>query len=117
DQVERLKDEANLAVADARPLAQLQAGNRLAVQIISSVGGRIEQSQYGQQGRFPAARGTGDRQVLSFFDIEVNAGKSMRLHFVGHKNLAYVVEPNQRLGTVIHVHLSLLRESRASSSI
>src|SRR5712664_623379 len=42
DQVEGLKDEADLAIANARALADGELGNGLAVQLVDAVGRRIE---------------------------------------------------------------------------
>ena len=60
DEVEGLENEADLAVADARALGELEALDGLAVEDLSSGGGRVEETQDGQQRRFPAARRSGN---------------------------------------------------------
>ena len=63
DQVEGLKDEANLAIANARAFADGELGDGLAVQLVNAVGLRIEQTENGQQRRFAAAGWAGNRDV------------------------------------------------------
>jgi hypothetical protein len=57
DQVEGLKDEPDLAIANARPLADAEVGNRLAVEPVIAVTRRIQQAENRQQRRLAAARG------------------------------------------------------------
>ena len=73
DQVERLEDEADLAIANARPLAQLQTLDGFAVQDVGAVGRRIEQPEDREQRRLPAARGSRDRKIFALLDVQVNA--------------------------------------------
>jgi hypothetical protein len=94
DQVERLEDEPDLAVADARALRQLQAGDGLAVQVVYAVAGRVEQAQNGEQSRLAAAGRPGNRQILSFLDVEMDGGERMRLHLVRHEDFADVLKSN-----------------------
>ena len=65
DQVETLKDEADLAVADARAVAEIQVRHRLAVQVVVAAGGRVQQSDDGQQRGLAAARRAGHGNVLA----------------------------------------------------
>src|SRR5674476_323834 len=105
DQVEGLEDETYFAVADARPLAQFQAGNRLPVQIVSAVRRRIQQPEDGEQSRLSAAGRTRDRKVLPFLHVKVNALQGVSFHFVGHEDLTHGVQANQRLRAIFHRHL------------
>ena len=72
DQVERLEDEADLAVADACPLVHLQPRNGLTVQNVSPVAGRVEQAQNGQQRGFAAARRPENDVAIALLDREVD---------------------------------------------
>ena len=49
NQIKTLKDESDLAVANARAFGERQVRNRFARQRVGSVGGRIEQAEDGQQ--------------------------------------------------------------------
>ena len=62
DQVEALKDESDLAVADARALRSRELGDRPAVQLVRAFGRRVEQAENRQQRRLAAARRPGDRR-------------------------------------------------------
>src|SRR5690606_10407462 len=73
DQVERLEDEADLAVADLRPLRVIELLDRRAVQPIPATARRIEQPQDRQQRRLAAAGRPFDRDVVALVDVEVNA--------------------------------------------
>src|SRR6267154_2373934 len=61
DQVEGLKDESNLTIANARALADGEFADRLAIQLIIAIGRRVEQSKNGKQRRLAAARRPGNR--------------------------------------------------------
>src|SRR5271165_3222271 len=85
DEVERLEDEADLAVANAGALREFEALHFLAVQNVSAVGRRIEETENSKQRRFAAARRSGNGDVFSPLNINVDASKRVRFHFVGHK--------------------------------
>ena len=91
-------------------------GHRLPIQVVGAVGGRVQQPQDGEQRRFTAAGRPGDRQVLPFRDIDVDRRQRVRFHLIGHKNLAHLLQPNQRLRSVVHRHSPLLRKPRELSS-
>src|SRR6185295_967787 len=98
DQIKRLEDESDLAVADTRPFAELQTLYRTAVELIGSVGRRVQQSENRQQSGLAAPGGSGDREIFTLFYIEMNARQSMRFDFIGHEDLLYSVEMNQYFG-------------------
>ena len=107
DQVERLEDEADLAIADARPLLHLQAAHRLAVQHVLPVGGRVEQAQDGQQRRLAAARRPGDRDIFALLDVHVNARQRVGLHFIGDEDLGHAIQMNQCFRSIRHLCSSI----------
>src|SRR5690606_35443909 len=72
DQVEALKDEADAAAANRRQLARCLADHLLALKAVASTGGAIEQSQQTEQCGLAAARRTGDRNVFSGLDLEID---------------------------------------------
>src|SRR5712691_4018078 len=92
DQIEGLKNEADLAIADAGALGRLQDVHRLLVQRVNALRQRIEQAEDGQQCRFSAARRTGDGDELAFADVEVDAGKRVGLDIVGDEYFGYALE-------------------------
>src|SRR5205085_9503798 len=49
DEIERLKDEADLAVAYARALREREVGNGSSVQCVLAVGRRIQKAEYREQ--------------------------------------------------------------------
>src|SRR5579859_3879818 len=65
NEVEALEDEPDLAVTNARALSESEALHRLSVQVVFPACRRVEQAHDREQRRFPAARGSGDRDVLS----------------------------------------------------
>src|SRR6266446_8372652 len=70
DQIETLKDEADLAIAYTRAFGERQICHRFAVQPVLAFRGRVEQSQNRKQGGFTTTRGPGDRDVLSRMNLE-----------------------------------------------
>src|SRR5712691_5574991 len=55
DQIEALKDETNLAIANARALGHREVFNGLLIKHVFAIAWRIEQAEYRQQGRLPTA--------------------------------------------------------------
>ena len=72
DQVEILKDEADLPVPRARALAHRQVRHRLTVEPVLATGRCVEQSEDREERRFPAAGWAGNRHVLASLNFEVN---------------------------------------------
>src|SRR5664279_4645456 len=62
DEVEALKDEADLTIADAGPLRETKVCDRMAVEGIASPRRCIQQPQDGEQRGFATARRAGDRE-------------------------------------------------------
>jgi hypothetical protein len=102
DQVERLEDEADLAVADAGPLGEREVGHLLLVQHVLAVAGRIEQAQDRQQRGLAAAGGAGDRDVLTVADLHVDPRQCVGFDLVRQENLGDSVKADQRIGSCAH---------------
>ena len=68
------------------------------IQYVFTVGRRIEQPENRQQRRLAASGGSGNRKVLAFFDIEMNARERMRLDFVGIEDFLHVRQVNKGIG-------------------
>jgi hypothetical protein len=95
DQVERLEDEADLPVADLRPLRRGQVLHRLAHQPVDARARGVEEPQDGEERRLPAARRTRDRHELPRLDLQVHVRESVRLHVLRVEDLAHAVEVDQ----------------------
>ena len=91
-----------LGSGDARPLGRRQIGHRPVVQQVLPCGRRVEQAENGEQRRLAAARRPGNRHVLAFADLEVDARQRVRLDFVGEEHFLDRIECDQRLGGVVH---------------
>src|SRR5678815_1464326 len=68
NQIEALKDEANLLIPNARSLSKIKILDCLSVQRIAAGGRRIQKPNDRQQSRFAAARKPRYGHVLSFID-------------------------------------------------
>src|SRR5271155_1152360 len=89
DEVERLEDEADFAVADAGALADGELADWLAVQHVAAVARGIEQSKNREQRRLAAARRPSDGNVRAFLDLEMNLLERVRLDFIRVENFLY----------------------------
>src|SRR5947207_7151407 len=110
DQIEGLKDEADAAASDPRPLRRGERGHRAAVEKVLTAGGRVEEAEDGEQGRFAAAGRTLDRDELAALNFEIDLLQGVRLHVVGVVDLRHVLQPD---------HLVLLQSlicTRSTSS-
>src|SRR5579863_6604405 len=92
NQIERLENEADLAVANARAIRERKIRDRVRVDPVIAFGGRIEQAQDRKQRGFAASRGTGDGEKLSILDLQVHAAEGMSFYFVGVKDFGYALE-------------------------
>src|SRR6202007_2868608 len=61
-----------------------------------------EQSENRQQRRLAAARRPGNRDVLSFLDLEVNLLERVRFHFIREENLLHAFHLNECAVCVRH---------------
>jgi hypothetical protein len=95
DQVEALKDEADLAIANAGAFGEAEVLDRLAVEPVIAARRRVEQTEDRQQRGFAATRRPGDGNELTVFDFEVNARQCVRFDFIGIKDLRDAFEPEQ----------------------
>ncbi len=92
NQVERLKDEADLLVAQSRALIVIQAAHVGAVQLILAAAEFLEQSRNGEKRGLAGSRGSGHGDELAFahMDREIAQRKglddfcSIRFREVGH---------------------------------
>ena len=73
EEVERLEDEPDFAVADPRELARRQASDIFAVQEVAAAGGGVETTKNVHEGGLPRAGGTHDRDELATRDPERQA--------------------------------------------
>jgi hypothetical protein len=78
-------------------LGVAKIGDGLAVEGVGALGGRIEQTQDGEQRRFAATGGPGDGDVFALLDFQVNAGQGVGLHLVGVKDFGNGFEFDQRV--------------------
>ena len=69
DEVEGLEDETDFAIANAGAVAELEAGDGLAVEGVVPFRGRIEKAEDGEEGGFAAAGGTGNGEVFALLMI------------------------------------------------
>jgi hypothetical protein len=100
DEVEALEDETDVAVADARALAEVEVLHGLAGDGVGAAGGRVEQAQDREQRGLAAAGGAGDRHVFALGDVEVDAGEGVGLDLVRVEDLGQALEPDQGGGRV-----------------
>jgi hypothetical protein len=96
DEVEGLEDEADLAVADARPVGHAQVGDRLRVERVAPLGRRVEETEQREQRRLAAARGPGDRHELPVLDLQVDPREGVGLDLVGVEDLGDSLEADER---------------------
>ena len=96
DQVERLKDESDLPVANARALGRAQLAHRLAIEQVGAVCWRVQQAEDGKERRLATPRRAGDREVAAALHFEMDAGERVRLDLVRVVDLRDPVEAQQR---------------------
>src|ERR1700751_2530326 len=107
DQIERLENETDFAIADARAIGERKIRHRLFVDPVVAVRRRIEQAENRKQGGFAATRRSGDGEKFAVLDIEVHATESMGLYLVGVEDFRHAFEANQ--GLCVAIHSVLLR--------
>src|SRR5262245_59197423 len=95
NQVETLKNETDPTVADARPFGGLEIFNRFFVESVASFAGGIQQPENGKQSGFPAARRSGDRNILAIFYLEVNTREGVGFDLIREENFGYTFQTNQ----------------------
>ena len=85
EEIEGLKDEADLAIADLGEFVVVHLADAVPVQFIRAGGRRIEAAEHIHQRRFSRARRPHDRDVFATLDAEGNAAQRMHglaAHFV-----------------------------------
>src|SRR6185369_3682489 len=107
DQVEALEDETNFAVSDPGALRKRKVLYRMTVEDVLTVARCIQQAQNREQSGFAAARRSGDGNVFTLFDIEMNTGECVCLNLVCVEDLLHISKVDQGLG---RTHHSLLNE-------
>ena len=90
-----MKDETDLAIADAGALGQGQALDGAAIERVDAVSGRIEEPEDGKQRGLAATGGTGDGDVFPLANVDVNAGERMGLDLIGEKHFGDAFEFDQ----------------------
>src|SRR5579875_493690 len=92
NQIKRLKNKTNFTIADARAVRQRKICNRMIIERVIAVGGRVEQAEYRKQCGFSATRRSGNSHKLSNFYFQMNAREGVWFGFVGEKYLATVTK-------------------------
>src|SRR6185369_141924 len=72
DQIEALKDESDFAVSDSGAFGKRKILNRVLVEDVLAIGRRVEQAEDREQCGFAAARRSGDGNVFTLFNVEMN---------------------------------------------
>jgi hypothetical protein len=88
DQIEALKDKADLPIPDPRPLPSAEPPNRASLQPVLASGRQLQQPQDREQRRLPGSGRPLDRDVLAATDLEVHIGERVRLQLVAVKDLS-----------------------------
>ncbi|MDF3052464.1 MAG: hypothetical protein K0S19_569 [Geminicoccaceae bacterium] len=96
DQVEGLENESDLAIPNPGPLRWREPGDRLLVERVDAIGGRVEQAQDGEQRRLAASRGARNGDVFAVPDLQVNVREGMGLHLVGVEHLLDGLQADER---------------------
>ena len=89
DEIEALKNETNLTIANPRALGQGKILNRIVIKNVLTIRGRIQQTKDRQECRLPATRRSGNGKVFAFLDIEMDPLKRVRLNFVCVEDFLY----------------------------
>src|ERR1051325_163865 len=111
DQVEGLEDEGDLPVADAGAVGRGEVRDRLVVEQVAAVGGRVEQAEDREQRRLAASRRPGDGDVFALLDAEMHVRQRVRFDFVGIEDLFDALELNESCGTIARHWVSLMQVS------
>ena len=95
DEIEALEDEADLAIADAGALGEAEVGHRLAVERVTPCGGRIKQTEDGQQRGLAAARRPGNTDEFAPADFQRDFGQGVSFDFIGQEDLLDGIEVDE----------------------
>src|SRR5579872_504093 len=118
DQVETLKNETDFAIANARPLADIEIGDRLVVENVFAFAWRIEQADESQERRFARAGRSGDRNVFTLTNLHVHARERVSFDLVCIEDLRNAFHPNQRaISSWSHRDSFLLRADSSSLAV
>src|SRR5207244_11642277 len=80
DQVETLKDESDLAIANTRAIRKRKISDLVAFERVASVGRAIKKPQDRDYRRVAASGGTSDGNIFSGANVEMKAVKGMLLY-------------------------------------
>src|SRR5262245_47584834 len=117
DEIEALKDESNLAIADARALRSGELGDRPPIELVGAFSRRVQQAQNRQQCRFSTARWARDGDVLAPIDLDLDARQSVRLDLVGHEYFGDSVQLDESLPFVLgHLRSPYFKRTRSKAS-
>src|SRR5687767_3512343 len=106
NQVEALEDEADLTVADPGALRQRQRRDGITLQQIRAFARRVEQPEDRQQRRLATSGWSGDRDVLTLVDFNVDVVERVGFDFVREEHLFHAFESDECLH-----YLSLTRST------
>ena len=76
NQIERLENEADLAIANASAVRERKIRHRVSIDPVIALGRRIEQAQNREQRGLAAARRAGDRKKFAVLDFEMDAASA-----------------------------------------
>ena len=91
DEVEILKDEADLPVADGGELVVPGLAYHSAVQVVGSLRGPVQHADDVHQRALPGAGGAHDGQKLPLLDVQVDTVENLQL--VGRADVEALVDP------------------------
>jgi len=93
-QVERLENEPNLFVADARELIVAHRADQVAINEVLAPAWRIQAADQVHQGRFARTGRTHNRDILAALDLNVDTGDRIDLLITHDVRLPQVVRPD-----------------------
>ncbi len=105
DQVETLENEPDFPVSDPRSFRKRKVFDGMVIENVLTVGRRIEQTENREKSRLAAARGSGNGNIFTLFNVQVNTGECVCFDLVCVENLLYIREVNQG---PVRTHHSLL---------
>ena len=100
DEVEALKDETDLAIANARAFRKRKVRDFAAFERVAAIRRRVEQAEDREERRLSATGRTGDGKIFALANVEMNAGERVRLHFIGEKNFRHALQLNEHFGAI-----------------
>jgi len=97
-QIETLKDEADLFIADIRQRITIQRGYVNAIQPVMSTRRMIQRTHHIHDGRFAGTAGTHDGDEFAGHDIEGHTTNGVDIHFTGVIRLVDLIQLDDGVG-------------------